>query len=169
MQHNIPVEKYGPLGESMAHAVSKCVHCGFCLPACPTYNVLNEEMDSPRGRIILMKSVLEGSLELDDALLYVDRCLGCLGCVTACPSGVPYGELLTPFRAYAQEKRKRPLIDKTARSLMLATIPNPGRFRAAASAARLARPLKGALPGKFQAMMDLVPAEAAPAFTIPEV
>jgi glycolate oxidase iron-sulfur subunit len=169
LQHNIPVEKYGPLGETMAHAVSKCVHCGFCLPACPTYNVLNEEMDSPRGRIILMKSVLEGSIELEDAVLYIDRCLGCLGCVTACPSGVPYGELITPFRSFAQEHRRRPLVDRTARSLMLATIPHPGRFRRAAGAARLARPLLAALPGKFQAMINLVPESPEPAFAIPEV
>lgn len=169
MQHNIPVEKYGPLGETMAHAVSKCVHCGFCLPACPTYNVLNEEMDSPRGRIILMKSVLEGSIELEDAVLYIDRCLGCLGCVTACPSGVPYGELLSPFRSYAQDHRQRPVLDWAARSLMLATIPHPGRFRRAAGAARLARPLKGALPGKFQAMINLVPESPEPAFALPEV
>jgi len=169
MQHNIPIEEYGPLGESMANTVSKCVHCGFCLPACPTYNVLNEEMDSPRGRIILMKSVLEGSIELEDAVLYIDRCLGCLGCVTACPSGVPYGELLTPFRSYAQGHRRRPIMDRTARSLMLATIPHPGRFRQAAGAARLARPLKGVLPGKFQAMINLVPESPEPAFSIPEV
>ncbi len=169
MQHNIPVEKYGPLGETMAHAVSKCVHCGFCLPACPTYNVLNEEMDSPRGRIILMKSVLEGSIELEDAVLYIDRCLGCLGCVTACPSGVPYGELLTPFRSYAQEHRQRPLVDRAARRLMLATIPHPGRFRQAAGAARLARPLQAALPERFRAMVNMVPDAAEPAFTLPEV
>ena len=86
----------------MARAVETCVHCGFCLPACPTYRVLGEEMDSPRGRIVLMKQVLEGDLALDDALPHIDRCLGCLGCVTACPSGVKYGELLVPFRAEAE-------------------------------------------------------------------
>ena len=72
------------------------MHCGFCLPACPTYRVLGEEMDSPRGRIVLMKQVLEGDLALEDALPHIDRCLGCLACVTACPSGVKYGELLVP-------------------------------------------------------------------------
>ena len=76
----------------MARAVETCVHCGFCLPACPTYQVLGEEMDSPRGRIVLMKQVLEGSLTLADAQPHIDRCLGCLGCVTACPSGVQYGD-----------------------------------------------------------------------------
>src|SRR3990170_1389937 len=76
MQHSIPVETLGPLGSAMAGAVEQCVHCGFCLPACPTYTVMAEEMDSPRGRIILMKSVLEGEIKLDEALPYIDRCLG---------------------------------------------------------------------------------------------
>ena len=99
MQHRIPIDTLGPQGEAMANAISACVHCGFCLPVCPTYRVLGEENDSPRGRIFLMKDVLEGSLPLADALPYVDRCLGCLACVPACPSGVAYGELISPFRA----------------------------------------------------------------------
>ena len=97
MQHNIPIETSGPQGAAMAHAVETCVHCGFCLTTCPTYQVLGEEMDSPRGRIVLMKETLEDSLTFADSQPYIDRCLGCLACVTACPSGVPYGELLTPF------------------------------------------------------------------------
>lgn len=169
MQHKIPVDSLGPLGEAMGQAVSKCVHCGFCLPACPTYNLLGEEMDSPRGRIILMKSVLEGELELPEALLYIDRCLGCLGCVTVCPSGVPYGELLAPFRAYAQERRQRPLVEKAARTLMLNTIPYPTRFRLAASAGRLAKPLKGALPAQFQSMLGLLPDSLEDGQPLPEV
>lgn len=169
MQHKIPVDSLGPLGEAMAQAVSKCVHCGFCLPACPTYNLLGEEMDSPRGRIILMKSVLEGELELSEAALYIDRCLGCLGCVTACPSGVPYGELLAPFRAYAQERRKRPLVQKAARTLMLNTIPYPGRFRVAASAGKLAKPLSGVLPEQFQSMLGLLPDALERRQSFPEV
>lgn len=169
MQHTIPIENLGPLGQAMGDAVARCVHCGFCLPACPTYVVLGEEMDSPRGRIILMKSVLEGEIEMDDALEYIDRCLGCLGCVTACPSGVPYGELLTPFRAYAQERRQRPVVEKAARALMLNTIPNPGRFRLAASAGRLAQPLHGVLPQRFQSMLDLLPEKLEPALQLPEV
>ncbi len=169
MQHRIPVESLGPMGEAMGQAVSKCVHCGFCLPACPTYNLLGEEMNSPRGRIILMKSVLEGELELEDALTYIDRCLGCLGCVTACPSGVPYGELLTPFRAMAQEKRQRPFTDRAARSLMLNTIPQPERFRLAARAGNLARPLQGILPERLRAMMELLPGSLEDGQALPEV
>jgi glycolate oxidase iron-sulfur subunit len=126
-------------------------------------------MDSPRGRIILMKSVLEGEIEMEDALVYIDRCLGCLGCVTACPSGVPYGELLTPFRAYAQGRRQRPLVEKAARGLMLGTIPHPQRFRLAAGAGRLAKPLQAVLPERFQAMLDLLPETLEPALQFPEL
>src|SRR6266542_3046011 len=106
MQHHIPVDSLGPDGAAMARAVEACVHCGFCLPACPTYRVLGEEMDSPRGRIVLMKQALEGELGHSDVLPFVDRCLGCLACVTACPSGVRYGELVTPFRAAAEDRAR---------------------------------------------------------------
>ena len=105
MEHKIDLKAIGlPQADAMAHAISTCVHCGFCLPACPTYQVLGEEMDSPRGRIVLMRGVLEKSLPMDAATPYLDRCLGC---VTACPSGVPYGELLSSFRAYSEDKRRR--------------------------------------------------------------
>lgn len=159
MQHSIPVETLGPQGEIMAHAVQACVHCGFCLPACPTYRLLGEEMDSPRGRIFLMKEVLEGELELDQAMPYVDRCLGCIGCVPACPSGVPYGELLASFRAYAEPRRTdRPVPEQATRLLLKETLPYPGRFRAAATAGRLAQPFAKFAPGQLQGMMDLLPA-----------
>ncbi|MFL2651391.1 MAG: 4Fe-4S dicluster domain-containing protein, partial [Anaerolineales bacterium] len=92
MQHNIPVDSLGPNGSIMAGAVKSCVHCGFCLPACPTYQVLGQEMDSPRGRILLMKNVLEGTLSVQEAQPFVDRCLGCMACTTACPPDVPYGD-----------------------------------------------------------------------------
>ena len=85
MRHAIPVDVLGPQGEAMAGAVESCVHCGFCLPTCPTYATMGEEMDSPRGRIFLMKEVLEGQLELETALPYVDNCLGCQACETGVP------------------------------------------------------------------------------------
>src|SRR5512140_2396148 len=112
MQHKIRVETLGPQGPAMVHAVESCVHCGFCLPTCPTYRELGEEMDSPRGRIVLMKSVLEGELTVEEAAPYIDRCLGCLGCVTACPSGVQYGELVSSYRAYGEPRRKRPAMQR---------------------------------------------------------
>jgi glycolate oxidase iron-sulfur subunit len=157
MQHRIPVEEIGPLAHPMAQAVDSCVHCGFCLPTCPTYQVLGEEMDSPRGRIILMKEVLEGNLELDQATPYLDSCLGCMACVTACPSGVQYGELITPFRALAQGRRKRDPLSRSLRWLVLNTLPYPRRFRLAATLGRLAKPLGNLLTGKLAAMLDLLP------------
>src|SRR3970282_4710 len=102
MQHQIPVERLGAQGPAMTRAVGHCIPCGLCPPACPTYLVLAEEMDSPRGRIFLMKDLLEGRLESsEESLLFIDRCLGCLACVSGCPSGVHYGELGAPVRAPA--------------------------------------------------------------------
>jgi glycolate oxidase iron-sulfur subunit len=167
MKHTIPVDELGPQGPAMANAVEKCVHCGFCLPTCPTYVVLGEEMDSPRGRIALMKSALEGTLPVESALPYVDRCLGCMACVTACPSGVPYAELLMPFRAMAEEQRSRGFEDRLAHTLARETLPYPGRFRLAAAAGRLAAPLQAALPAKLGAMLSLLPAEVPPARPLP--
>jgi glycolate oxidase iron-sulfur subunit len=152
----------------MADAVSACVHCGFCLAACPTYKVLGEEMDSPRGRIILMKNVLESELGVQDAAPYIDRCLGCLGCVTACPSGVQYGELLTAYRAFTEDQRERPAIDTLARKLAKETLPHPARFRAAATAGKLASPFKGMMPSPLAAMLSLLPKDMPKAAPLPE-
>lgn len=169
MQHAIDLTQLGPQGHAMAEAVEKCVHCGFCLSACPTYKVLGEEMDSPRGRIYLMKSALEGELTLDDTMPYIDRCLGCMACVTACPSGVEYGELLAPFRAHSEEKRHRPLLDHAARVVINQTLPYPHLFRSAALAGNLMRPLGKFMPRQFAAMLDLLPEEAPPITPLPEV
>lgn len=157
MLHEIPVQRYGAAGPWMARAVEACVHCGFCLPACPTYRVLGEEMDSPRGRIFLMKEVLEGRLRAEEAAPFVDRCLGCLGCVTACPSGVAYGELLVPYREYAAARVRRPWTERLLRALVMQTLPYPGRFRAACGLARLARPVARYLPPRLRTMLELVP------------
>jgi glycolate oxidase iron-sulfur subunit len=145
-------------GLLMAHAVDACVHCGFCLPACPTYQVLGDEMDSPRGRIILMKEVLEGELPLFEATPHLDRCLGCVGCVTACPSGVPYGELITSFRGWAEPQRRRPVIQKLIRAGVLTMLPRPNLFRAAALIGKFAKPLAPALPQVLRAPLGLLPA-----------
>lgn len=169
MQHTISLETLGPQGTAMVHAVESCVHCGFCLPACPTYHLLAEEMDSPRGRIILMKEVMEGNLAAQEAMPYLDRCLGCLGCVTACPSGVAYGELVTPFRAQAEDQRGRQLSERAVRRLIHETLPYPGRFRLAVGLGRLARPLRGLLPDTFAPLFDLLPPGLPPAAPLPEV
>ena len=146
MQHQIPIEKLGKEGEVMAHAIEACVHCGFCLPTCPTYVVLQEEMDSPRGRIFLMKEVLEGNLKLEEALPYLDRCLACQACVTACPSGVPYGELIATFRLWSEEKRHRFPLERVFRLGLLRTLPYPERFRPLAKLGAGLTPLLKPLP-----------------------
>ncbi|NOX62282.1 MAG: 4Fe-4S dicluster domain-containing protein [Chloroflexi bacterium] len=169
MQHSISAEKFGARGEAMAAAVEACVHCGFCLAACPTYAILQEEMDSPRGRIFLMKDVLEGALDLEEALEYVDRCLGCLACVSACPSGVEYGALLMPFRAWAEGERSRGAMEGLARRLVHETLPHPARFRAAARLGRLARPLQGLAPRAFEGMLALAPDALPEPRPLPEV
>jgi glycolate oxidase iron-sulfur subunit len=153
----------------MARAVESCVHCGFCLAACPTYRELGQEMDTPRGRIVLMKQVLEGDLPIEDALPHVDRCLGCLACEPACPSGVAYRDLISPFRALAEKKRTRPLMERIRRWLVSATLPYPARFRLAAWAAGFAREFAPLLPASFRPMLDLVPARVPPHQTWPEV
>ena len=159
MQHQIPIEKLGKEGEVMAHAIEACVHCGFCLPTCPTYVVLQEEMDSPRGRIFLMKEVLEGNLKLEEALPYLDRCLACQACVTACPSGVPYGELIATFRLWSEEKRHRFPLERVFRLGLLRTLPYPERFRPLAKLGAGLKPLlkPRPLPKPLKAPLALLP------------
>src|ERR1700743_3824106 len=151
----------------MAEAIESCVHCGFCLTTCPTYVGVRAEMDSPRGRIFLMKEVLEGKIELDNALPYVDNCLGCQACETACPSGVKYGDLITPFRAYAEEHRERKPIDRLQRIMALQTLPYPRRFRLAAFLGRGARPLAHTLPASLRALLEPLPRSLPPADPLP--
>ena len=153
----------------MTEAIESCVHCGFCLPTCPTYVVLGEEMNSPRGRILLMKETLEGTLNLEEALPYLDPCLGCVACVTACPSGVQYGELITAFRMEAEPKRERTLIDKALRKVILETLPYPWRFRMAASLGQLAKPFQGVFTGRLGDMLGLLPNKVPKAQPLPEV
>jgi glycolate oxidase iron-sulfur subunit len=169
MQHQIRVEEQGPRGEAMVRAIQTCVHCGFCLSACPTYQVLGEEMDSPRGRIYLMKGVLEGNLSPAEAQPYIDRCLGCLGCVPACPSGVGYGELLIGYRALTEPTRQRSLLDRAARTMIVETLPYPGRFRLAVASGKIGRLFKGVLPEKLGAMLGLLPSRLPKAKPLPEV
>ena len=169
MKHTINIEEYGLLAAEMAEAVSKCVHCGFCLPACPTYKVLQQEMDSPRGRIVLMKSVLENQVELEEALPYIDHCLGCLGCQTVCPSGVQYNNLIMPFRVLAESKRKRPVEEQLSRWITKECLPYPNRFYYAAGLGRLTKPLSPAVPKRFQGMLNMIPNEIPSMQTLPEI
>lgn len=157
MQHKIPVAALGPQGPAMVHAIESCVHCGFCLAACPTYRLLGDENDSPRGRIILMKEQLEGAISLESMLPHIDRCLGCLACVTACPSGVEYGSLLAPFRSRAEKVRVRSFVPRSTHIVAQQTLPYAGRFKLAARAGKLAKPLRHLLPRSYEAMLGMVP------------
>ena len=112
--------------------IDTCVHCGFCLPTCPTYLLWGEEMDSPRGRIYLMKAGVDGRAELSSSFVqHFDRCLGCVACVTACPSGVQYGPLIEKTRAQIERRYTRSLPDRLFRSGLMALVPYPQRMRIA--------------------------------------
>jgi glycolate oxidase iron-sulfur subunit len=150
----------------MARAVEACVHCGFCLPACPTYRVLGEEMDSPRGRILLMKAGLVGTVAVAETLPFIDRCLGCLACVPACPSGVAYGELLPRYRDHASGAR-RGVLRRIVHAAAQRTLPSRTLARLAFTAARLARPVAPLLPASLRAMLTLAPATLLPARPLP--
>ena len=153
----------------MAGAIENCVHCGFCLAACPTYNLLGEEMDSPRGRIYLMKNVLEERLPAADADEYIDRCLGCMACVPACPSGVAYGDLLVSYRALQEKERERSLVDRVGRRMICETLPYPSRFRLAAQTGKIGKSVAAALPEPFASMLSLLPDKLPRAMPLPAV
>jgi glycolate oxidase iron-sulfur subunit len=167
MQHNINPDLHGPRAEAMVNAIQSCVHCGFCLAACPTYQVMGEEMDSPRGRIYLMKEVLEGQLEATEAQPYIDRCLGCLGCVPACPSGVAYGDLLLGYRSLTEPRQKRSLSESVSRRMLVETLPHPQRFRMAATTGKAGKLVKGLLPAKMRGMLELLPKSLPPTQPLP--
>lgn len=135
-----------------------CVHCGFCLATCPTYTLLGDELDSPRGRIYLIKDMLEHDRQASaEVALHVDRCLSCLACQTTCPSGVHYQHLIDHARAHVEKTYRRPLVDRVLRALLASLLPYPGRFRCALMLAGLARPFRGVFKGRLGAMLALAP------------
>src|SRR3954463_14451540 len=122
--------------------IDDCVHCGFCLPTCPTYTLWGEEMDSPRGRIVLMKEGLREGSELSDTLVtHIDRCLGCMACVTACPSGVQYDKLIEDTRAQIERNYERPPAHRLTKRAIFSVFPHPGRLRALVPSLAVARAL----------------------------
>ena len=109
--------------------IRKCVHCGFCTATCPTYVLLGDELDSPRGRIYLMKEMLEREAQpTAEVVKHIDRCLSCLSCMTTCPSGVNYMHLVDHARAYIEERYRRPWRERMLRGLLARVLPYPGRL-----------------------------------------
>ena len=147
-----------------------CVHCGFCTATCPTYVLLGDELDSPRGRIYLIKGMLErNEPATPDVVKHIDRCLSCLSCMTTCPSGVHYMHLIDQARAHVEETYRRPFPDRLIRRVLGWVIPEPSRFRLALSLARLGRPFAPILLDRMTwsrpraAMLRMAPATTAPA------
>ena len=137
-----------------------CVHCGMCTATCPSYQVLGNELDSPRGRIYLIKSMLEEGRKPDAKFVkHIDQCLSCLACTTTCPSGVDYMHLIDDTRTYIEENYKRPLFDRMLRRTLAFVIPYPKRFALMMRLAALGRPFRGLLRGRLRAMLELAPAK----------
>ena len=155
---------------SMANAVLRsCVHCGMCTATCPTFVLLGNELDSPRGRIYLIKDMLESARPASvEVVRHVDRCLSCLSCMTTCPSGVNYMHLVDHARAYIEHTYRRPLTERLLRSVLASVLPYPARLRPVLAMARLARPLRALVPGRsmlakrMRAMLALAPAALPP-------
>ncbi len=136
----------------------KCVHCGFCLATCPTYNILGDELDSPRGRIYQIKSVLEDDKPASPQFVkHMDRCLSCLSCVTTCPSGVDYMHLIDHMRGYIEKTYKRPFGERSFRYIIKTIIPNPRLFHWALWLAYFVRPFNFLMPKNFKNMLDMAP------------
>ena len=135
-----------------------CVHCGFCTATCPTYALLGDELDSPRGRIYLIKDMLENDRPASaEVVKHIDRCLSCVSCMTTCPSGVDYMHLVDHARHHIEATYRRPWMDRTLRRLLGGFQPRPGLFRLALSAARLGKPFAQFLPPRLTAGLKLAP------------
>ncbi|MCR8549069.1 glycolate oxidase subunit GlcF [Salipiger sp. P9] len=165
MQTNFTEEQLKDPGIARANEILRaCVHCGFCTATCPTYQVLGDELDSPRGRIYLIKDMLENARQPDEKTVkHIDRCLSCLACMTTCPSGVHYMHLVDQARAYIEARYQRPWSDRALRWLLARIIPYPGRFRLALLGAKLGQPFKGLMPdARLRAMLDMAPQTIPP-------
>ncbi len=170
MQTNFAPERLDePAMQASEKILRTCVHCGFCTATCPTYLLLGDELDSPRGRIYLIKDMFEnGRPATKDVVQHVDRCLSCLSCMTTCPSGVHYMHLVDHARAHIEETYERPFGDRLVRAVLQAVLPYPGRFRLAvmgAAVGKLAGPVLRRLPivgARLGAMLDLAPMTLPP-------
>jgi glycolate oxidase iron-sulfur subunit len=175
MQTSFTAEQLRDPGTAAANAVLRsCVHCGLCTATCPTFLLLGDELDSPRGRIYLMKDMLEsGRPATEEVVRHVDRCLSCLSCMTTCPSGVHYMHLVDHARTVIERSYRRPWHERALRTAIAALLPDPARFRLALRAAQLGRPLAWMLPGngvlamRLRAMLALAPSSLPPAGASP--
>jgi len=141
-----------------------CVHCGFCTATCPTYQVLGDELDSPRGRIYLIKDMLENDRPADaKTVKHIDRCLSCLACMTTCPSGVHYMHLVDHARAHIEKTYKRPVFERVLRWTLARVLPNPTLFRVALLGAKIGRPFAFLVPdARLRAMLEMAPKQVPP-------
>ena len=165
MQTEFTEEQLKDPGIARANEILRaCVHCGFCTATCPTYQVLGDELDSPRGRIYLIKDMLENDRVPDATTVkHIDRCLSCLSCMTTCPSGVHYMHLVDEARAYIEKRYDRPWMDRALRWMLARILPYPGRFRLALLAAKVGRPFKGLMPdARLRAMLEMAPKTIPP-------
>ncbi|QYK40816.1 MAG: glycolate oxidase subunit GlcF [Paracoccaceae bacterium] len=158
MQTTFTPEQLRDPGTARANEILRsCVHCGFCTATCPTYQVLGDELDSPRGRIYLIKDMLESGRPADERTVrHIDRCLSCLACMTTCPSGVHYMHLVDHARSYIERTHRRPFMDRMLRAVLARIIPYPTRFRLAMLGAKIARPFRRLVPdARLRAMLDM--------------
>ncbi|QDG79207.1 glycolate oxidase subunit GlcF [Labrenzia sp. PHM005] len=168
MQTNFTAEQLKDSHVAEAEKIlRKCVHCGFCTATCPTFTLLGDELDSPRGRIYLIKDMLENDRPADEKIVkHIDRCLSCLACMTTCPSGVHYMHLVDHARAHIEKTYKRPFSDRLLRAILAFVLPYPKRFRFALIGAFFGRPFAGFLKkmggpiAKMGAMLELAPPRA---------
>ncbi|MCR9111672.1 MAG: glycolate oxidase subunit GlcF [Rhodobacteraceae bacterium] len=159
-----PEQLKSPAIQRSNEILRTCVHCGFCTATCPTYQVLGDELDSPRGRIYLIKDMLENDRDPDpQTVKHIDRCLSCLACMTTCPSGVHYMHLVDHAREYIEERYERPLFERALRWTLARILPYPGRFRLALLGAKIGRPFAFLMPdARLRAMLEMAPKQIPP-------
>ena len=159
-----PEQLKDPAIQRSNEVLRTCVHCGFCTATCPTYQVLGDELDSPRGRIYLIKDMLENDRDPDPKTVkHIDRCLSCLACMSTCPSGVHYMHLVDHAREYIEERYKRPLGERALRWILAQILPYPTRFRIALLGAKIGRPFAFLMPdARLKAMLEMAPKTIPP-------
>lgn len=164
MQTNFTLAQLANSGVAESEKILRnCVHCGFCTATCPTYTLLGDELDSPRGRIYLIKDMLENDRPASAKVAkHIDRCLSCLSCMTTCPSGVHYMHLVDHARAHVEETFRRPLGERLLRSMLAVTLPSPSLFRLSLIGAWLARPFASFLPGRLKGLVKAAPKSIPP-------